>query len=63
MRGTGSGAPGFGLLNARFLGAQVDNPTDTFYVSLNQRRPDTTRRNEGNQGRCGVVGGLVNHVP
>ncbi|CAM9933566.1 unnamed protein product [Pylaiella littoralis] len=32
MRGTGSGADGFKLLDARFLGTQVDNPSDTFYV-------------------------------
>lgn len=32
MQGTGSGAPGFKLLDARVLGTQIDNPTDTFYV-------------------------------
>ncbi|CAM9987865.1 unnamed protein product, partial [Hapterophycus canaliculatus] len=32
MKGTGSGAPGFKLSNARFLGIRIDNPTDTFYV-------------------------------
>lgn len=34
MKGTGSGAPGFKVLDARFIGAPIDNPTDTFYVSL-----------------------------
>lgn len=33
MRGTGSGAPGFKLLDGRILGTQIDNPTSTFYVS------------------------------
>lgn len=33
MKGTGSGAPGFKLLDARVIGDMVDNPTDTFYVS------------------------------
>lgn len=33
MRGAGSGAPGFKLLDARVLGTQIDNPTDTVYVS------------------------------
>ncbi|CAM9195943.1 unnamed protein product, partial [Hapterophycus canaliculatus] len=32
MKGTGSGAPGFKLLDARILGIQIDNPTDTLYV-------------------------------
>ncbi|CAM9345645.1 unnamed protein product [Scytosiphon promiscuus] len=32
MKGTGSGAPGFKLSNARFLGTTIDNPTDTLYV-------------------------------
>ncbi|CAM9126140.1 unnamed protein product [Scytosiphon promiscuus] len=32
MKGTGSGAPGFKLLDGRFLGTKVDNPTDTFVV-------------------------------
>ena len=34
MKGTGSGASGFYLLDARFMGTSVDNPTDTFYVSV-----------------------------
>lgn len=33
MQGTGSGAPGFKMLDARVIGDVVDNPTDTFYVS------------------------------
>lgn len=33
VRGTGSGAPGFALLDARVIGTPADNPTDTFYVS------------------------------
>ncbi|CAN0365496.1 unnamed protein product, partial [Ectocarpus fasciculatus] len=32
MKGTGSGAPGFKLADARFFGAAIDNPSDTFYV-------------------------------
>ncbi|CAM9952012.1 unnamed protein product [Ascophyllum nodosum] len=32
IRGTGSGASGFHLQNAGFMGTRVDNPTDTFYV-------------------------------
>lgn len=34
MNGTGSGADGFKLLDAEFLGTQVDNPSDTFHVSV-----------------------------
>lgn len=34
VKGTGSGGDGFKLLDAKFLGTQVDNPTDTFYVSV-----------------------------
>lgn len=34
MRGTGSGAPGFQLLDARFIGTAVDNLTDSYKVSL-----------------------------
>lgn len=37
MKGTGSGAPGFKLLDANFLGTQTDNPSDTFYVSANRQ--------------------------
>eukprot|EP00903_Cladosiphon_okamuranus_P018636 g17153.t1 len=33
MQGTGSGAPGFKLLDGRVLGTQMDNPTSTFYVA------------------------------
>lgn len=33
MQGTGSGAPGFKMLDGRVLGTQIDNPTDTFFVS------------------------------
>ena len=33
IKGTGSGAPGFKLLNARFMGTAVDNPSNHFYVS------------------------------
>eukprot|EP00903_Cladosiphon_okamuranus_P018639 g17154.t1 len=32
IKGTGSGAPGFKLLDARLMGASIDNPTDTFVV-------------------------------
>lgn len=34
MKGTGSGAPGFRLLDARFIGTPIDNPTDSFNVRL-----------------------------
>lgn len=34
MQGTGSGAPGFKLSNARIMGDRIDNPSDTFYVSF-----------------------------
>lgn len=34
MKGTGSGASGFKMLDARFIGVPIDNPTDNFYVSL-----------------------------
>ena len=34
IRGTGSGASGFHLQNAGFMGTRVDNPTDTFYVRV-----------------------------
>lgn len=37
IKGTGSGAPGFKLSDARFLGTSIDNPTDTLYVSGAQR--------------------------
>lgn len=33
IKGTGSGTPGFKLLDARFMGTPIDNPSDTFYVS------------------------------
>ena len=32
MRGTGSGASGFYLLDARFIGVAEKNPTNQFYV-------------------------------
>ncbi|CBJ31644.1 hypothetical protein Esi_0270_0027 [Ectocarpus siliculosus] len=32
MKGTGSGAPGFAVLDPMVLGAKIDNPSDTFYV-------------------------------
>eukprot|EP00752_Nemacystus_decipiens_P007213 g6456.t1 len=32
IRGTGSGAPGFKMLDLRVLGTAIDNPTDTIYV-------------------------------
>lgn len=33
IKGTGSGTPGFKLLDARVIGTPAGNPTDTFYVS------------------------------
>ncbi|CAM9160433.1 unnamed protein product [Ectocarpus sp. 4 AP-2014] len=32
MKGTGSGAPGFAMLDALVLGTKIDNPSDTFHV-------------------------------
>ncbi|CAM9225071.1 unnamed protein product [Ectocarpus fasciculatus] len=32
VKGTGSGSPGFAMLDAVVLGTKLDNPTDTFYV-------------------------------
>ncbi|CAM9430682.1 unnamed protein product, partial [Ectocarpus sp. 13 AM-2016] len=32
MKGTGSGAPGFAMLDAVVLGTQIDNPTNAFHV-------------------------------
>lgn len=43
MKGTGSGAPGFKLLDARVMGDIVDNPTDTIYVSIQVECPDAAR--------------------
>lgn len=34
MKGTISGASGFHLLDAAFMGIATDNPTDTFYVRV-----------------------------
>lgn len=36
MKGTGSGAPGFAMLDAYVFGTKLDNPTDTFYVSVRE---------------------------
>ncbi len=36
LKGTGSGAPGFTLLDANFMGEAVVVPKDTFYVSARQ---------------------------
>lgn len=47
IKGTGSGAPGFALLDANILGTQTANPTDTVYVSMNRHKifvaPSTAR--------------------
>lgn len=40
IKGTGSGAPGFALLDANILGTQIDNPTDTVYVSVKWAKVD-----------------------
>lgn len=32
MQGTGSGVPGFNMLDARFIGTVIDNPTGILYV-------------------------------
>lgn len=32
IKGTGSGAPGFKMLDARIVGTPVDNPTDEYFV-------------------------------
>lgn len=34
IRGTGSGVPGFKMLDLRVLGTAIDNPTGTLYVSI-----------------------------
>lgn len=36
IKGTGSGAPGFAMLDANIMGTQTENPTDTVYVSANR---------------------------
>ena len=33
MQGTGSGAPGFKLLDSRIIGTAIDNPTGILHVS------------------------------
>ena len=38
MKGTGSGASGFYLLDARFMGTSADNPRDSFYVRIPLRK-------------------------
>lgn len=43
VRGTGSGASGFRMLDLRILGTAIDNPTDTIYVSA-VRRPHVVLR-------------------
>ncbi|CAM9878861.1 unnamed protein product [Ectocarpus sp. 12 AP-2014] len=56
MKGTGSGAPGFKLANARFFGTAIDNPSDTFYVGStyitewnSDRYPDFVAEGTGDQ--------------
>eukprot|EP00752_Nemacystus_decipiens_P014959 g13318.t1 len=56
IKGTGSGAPGFKLLDARFMGTPIDNPSDTFYVGSTwledwgfQRYPDFVAEGSGDQ--------------
>ncbi|CAM9649069.1 unnamed protein product [Ascophyllum nodosum] len=56
MRGTGSGAPGFYLLDARFIGVAEDNPTNQFYVAStfietweNALYPDFVAERSGDQ--------------
>ncbi|CAM9695160.1 unnamed protein product [Ectocarpus sp. 6 AP-2014] len=56
MKGTGSGAPGFKLANARFLGTAIDNPSNTFYVGStyveswrSDRYPDFVAEGTGDQ--------------
>ncbi|CAM9670164.1 unnamed protein product [Ascophyllum nodosum] len=38
MKGTGSGASGFYLLDARFIGSLAENPTDIYYVGTTRMR-------------------------
>lgn len=57
MQGTGSGAPGFKLLDARVLGTQIDNPTSTFYVSVFSGRGGGEGRGESGRERA-VLRGL-----
>ncbi|CAN0221443.1 unnamed protein product [Pylaiella littoralis] len=56
IQGTGSGDPGFKLLNARFMGTAIDNPSDIFYVGStrldswdSQRYPDFVGEGTGDQ--------------
>ncbi|CAM9252697.1 unnamed protein product, partial [Ectocarpus sp. 12 AP-2014] len=56
MKGTGSGAPGFKLANARFFGTAIDNPSDTLYVGStyitewnSDRYPDFVAEGTGDQ--------------
>ncbi|CAN0405209.1 unnamed protein product, partial [Ascophyllum nodosum] len=56
MRGTGSGAPGFYLLDARFIGVAEDNPTNQFFVAStfietweNALYPDFVAERSGDQ--------------
>lgn len=42
IKGRGSGAPGFALLDANIMGTQTINPTDTVYVSKIRNSCSTT---------------------
>ncbi|CAM9688722.1 unnamed protein product [Scytosiphon promiscuus] len=58
VKGTGSGAPGFKMLDLRVLGTVIDNPTGTLFVgstlierwtSLTDRYPDFVAEGTGDQ--------------
>lgn len=34
IRGTGSGAPGFDMVDARIVGTPIENPSENFYVRV-----------------------------
>lgn len=38
VKGRGSGAPGFAMLDANIMGTHTDNPTDTVYVSVRKAK-------------------------
>ncbi|CAM9160508.1 unnamed protein product [Ectocarpus sp. 4 AP-2014] len=58
VQGTGSGAPGFAMLDFRVMGTAIDNPTNTVYVGstfierwtrLTDRYPDFVAEGTGDQ--------------
>ena len=45
IKGTGSGASGFHLIDARFMGTVAENPTDNYYVRVASFEKETRRIN------------------